>query len=133
MVISMVKVDRGDTFHFDVYYVKEHYLKEAVGKDGIVNKIPVVKGRFLINPSNSYLNKENVEIVSHRVIKVQIMEVNSVGGKVVEQRYLIGMRFIDGNKTTPVFHIMVKNDKELKEKIAKEVEYYLKTSCLIKL
>jgi len=129
----MVKVKSGDTFYFDLYYVKEHHAKEVVGKDGIVNKIPVVKGKFLVNPSNRYLNQENVEIVSHRKVKVQIMEVNRVGGKLVKPHYLIGMRFVDKNKTTPVFHIMVKNDKEFKEKVVKELEYYLKTSCLIEL
>ena len=59
------------------------------------------------------------------------MEVNKVGGKVAEQHYLIGLRIVEGNKTSPVFHIMVRNDKEFKEKIIKELEYYLKTSSLI--
>ncbi len=127
----MVKVEGGDEFYFDLYYVKEHYYKEAVGKDGIVNKIPVTKCKFLINPDDKYLNQPHVEVVSHRRIKVQIMEINRVGGIVAEPRYLIGLRFVDGNKTTPVFHIMVKNDKEFREKVVKELEYYLKTSSLI--
>jgi len=127
----MLKVKGGDEFYLDLYYVKEHYLEEVVGKDGIVNKIPVTKARFLINPDEKYLNRENVEVVVHRRIRVQIMEVNKVGGKIVEPRFLIGLRFVEENKSTPVFHIMVKNDEEFRERVIKELEYYLKTESLI--
>jgi len=127
----MLKVKSGDRFHFDLYYVKEHYLEDVVGKDGIVNKIPVTKARFLINPDRKYLNRENVEVVSHRSIIAQIVEVNIVGGRLVTPRYLIGLRFKDKDKTTPVFHIMVENDDEFRKKLVKELEYYLKTESLI--
>ena len=127
----MLKVKGGDEFYLDLYYVKEHHLEEVIGKDGIVNKIPVTKARFLINPDEKYLNRENVEVVVHRRIRVQIMEVNRVGGRIVEPRFLIGLRFVEGNKSTPVFHIMVKNDEEFRERVIKELEYYLKTESLI--
>jgi len=129
----MVKVKGGDELYFDIYYVKEHYLKEVVGKDGIVNKIPYTIGKFVVNPDDRYLNKPNVEVIARRRIKVQIMEVNVVGGKLIKPRYLIGLRFKEDNKTTPVFHIMVKDDEEFKERLIKELEYYLKVSCLIEI
>jgi len=125
----MLKVKGGDEFYLDLYYIKEHHLEEVVGKDGIVNKIPVTKARFLINPDEKYLNRENVEVVVHRRIRVQIMEVNRVGGRIVEPRFLIGLRFVEGNKSTPVFHIMVKNDGEFRERVIKELEYYLKVNA----
>jgi len=127
----MVKIKGGDELYLDVYYVKEYQLKEVVGKDGIVNKYYSVDAKLLLNPDKKYLNRENVQVVSHKVIKVQIMEVNRVGGKLVEPHYLIGLRFVEGNKATPVFHIMVKNDEEFKQKLAQELRYYFKTASLI--
>ena len=127
----MVDIKGGDEFYLDLYQVKEVHLRDAVSTDGFVNKVPHIENKFLINPPKSYLEKDNVEVIAHRRIKLQIMEVNKVGGRVAEQHYLIGMRIVEGNKTSPVFHIMVRNDKEFKEKIIKELEYYLKTSSLI--
>ena len=126
----MVKVKSGDEIYLDVYYVKEYQLKEVVGKDGIVNKYYSVDAKLLLNPDKKYLNKENVQVVSHKVIKVQIMEVNRVGGEVIEPSYLIGLRFVEGNKATPVFHIMVKNDDEFQHRIVQELRYYFKATSI---
>lgn len=127
----MLKVKNGDRFQLDIYYIKEHKLVDAVGKDGIVNKIPIVEAKFLINPSDEYLNKPNVEVVAKRTIVLQIAEVNRVGGGSIEPHYLIGMRIKDGNRVTPTFHILVKDDNEFRERVKKELEYYLKTVSLI--
>jgi len=127
----MVNIKGGDEFHFDLYHVKEITYKIATDTHGNTIEIPQAKDKFIVNPPKSAIEKENVEIISRKKIKLQIMEVNKVGGKIVEPHYLIGMRIVDGNRTTPVFHIMVRNDKEFKEKVIKELEYYLRTSSLI--
>jgi len=127
----MVDVEGGDEFHFDLYHVKEITYKLTTDAHGNTIEIPQVRDKFLINPPRSSIEKENVEVISRKRIKLQIMEVNKVGGKIVEPRYLIGMRIVDGNKITPVFHIMVRDDKEFREKVIKELEYYLKVSKLL--
>jgi len=127
----MVDIEGGDEFHFDLYHVKEITYKLTTDAHGNTIEIPQVKDKFLINPTRSSIERENVEVISRKRIKLQIMEVNKVGGKVAEQHYLIGLRIVEGNKTSPVFHIMVRNDKEFKEKVIKELEYYLKASSLI--
>jgi len=119
----MDKYQTGDCLDTTIAYVEEITYKD----DQVESK----QLKTVINPSEEYLNQENVKVRAKRTIKVQIMEVNKVGGRLVKPSYLVGVRLIDGDKVTPVFHIRCKTDEEFRERIIKEIKFYLRTSKLL--
>lgn len=123
----MVELKGGEKFSFELYLVKEYHEKKVVKPDGTEDKFYSVDTKFLVNPKPQEINKPNVEVIVKRDIIFEIREVNQVGKIPELKSYLIGCRIVDGRYRSPVFHIRVRNDQELREKILKEVKYYLKT------
>jgi len=122
----MLSVKNADVIPLDVYYVKE--IKETIEKNG--KKITEIERKTIINPKDEYLNQDNVMVERVRRIRVKIMEVNEVGGMVAPKMYLVGIRICEDNYESPTFHLLVRDDKEFKQRLIKEIEYYLNTSHL---
>jgi len=120
----MLEYETGDTINTTIAYVEEIVYKD--------DKVEEKKLKTVINPSDEYLNKDNVKVRAKKTIKAQIMEINRIGGRLVKPSYLVGLRLIDGDIVTPVFHIRVRNDEEFKQKLLNEIKFYLKTRHLLK-